>query len=352
MKKIAFVVGARPQFIKLAPLYSKLKEFYDVIIIHTGQHYDENMSELFFSELGIQNPDYNLGIVALYHGEQTGRMLKDIEIVLMDEKPDLVIIFGDTNSTLAGALAAVKLNIKSVHIEAGLRSFNKIMPEEINRVVTDHISDYLFAPTKNAIKNLNAENLLKNVFLTGDIMVESHKYALEKSINSNILKEYSLEGTEYYLLTLHRPNNVDDPLILMKIIKELGKINKTIIFPIHPRTKKIIEMNKITLPQNIITLKPISYLDFVRLESNCSKILTDSGGVQKEAYMLKKPCITLRRETEWIETVELGWNILIDIRENNFFKKIESFKTPNTYINIFGNNVTKKMTGIINNILS
>jgi len=338
--KIVSIVGARPQFIKLAPLSKEIRKYHKEIIIHTGQHFDKEMSDLFFRELEIAEPDYNLNINSGLHGEQTGRMLLELEKVLLKEKPELIIVFGDTNSTLAGALCGAKLHIPIAHVEAGLRSFNRKMPEEINRIATDHISDYLFAPTKTAMENLEKENLSEKSYLTGDIMVDSLKYALEKSKNSNVLEQLNIKQNEYYLATLHRPYNVDDPKILAHIISEFGKLSKKVIFPIHPRTNKIISQEQIKINSNIIITKPFGYLDFVNLLANALKIITDSGGIQKEAYILKKPCITLRSETEWLETVEVGWNLLLNPTQTiNLSEKLTLFTPTKKYKNIFEKNV-------------
>lgn len=351
--KITSIVGARPQFIKLAPLSREIRKYHQEIIVHTGQHFDKEMSESFFQDLRIAAPDYNLDINKGLHGEQTGRMLMALERVLLDEEPDLIIVFGDTNTTLAGALAGAKLQIKTVHVEAGLRSFNRKMPEEVNRVVADHTCDYLFVPTSTAMANLETENLSSKAFLTGDIMADAHKAALEISkAGSSTMAENDLGRDDYYLLTLHRPYNVDQPDNLSAILSELGDLSKKIIFPVHPRTRKIINENQLTIPPNIQTIKPVGYLDFVRLQANAVKIITDSGGIQKEAYILKKPCITLRSETEWVETVEAGWNLLINpLSEEGYSKKIESFCPSAEYLNIFGENVAAKMVEIINSIL-
>lgn len=343
--KIISIVGARPQFIKLAPLSKEIRKYHQEIIVHTGQHFDEEMSETFFVDLKIPKPDYNLEISGGNHGEQTGKMLQSIENVLVNEKPNLVIVFGDTNSTLAGSLAAVKLGIKTVHVEAGLRSFNKSMPEEINRIVSDHTSDYLFVPTAVAIKNLEREGLGTKSYLTGDIMVDSLLYA--NSIATS--KNNSNNHENYYLLTLHRPYNVDDPHKLEKIIKLLNSLNKLVVFPVHPRTKNIIEKNNILLGSNIKLINPLGYIDFIALQSDAEKILTDSGGIQKEAYILQKPCITLRSETEWIETVESGWNMLLNVeKDNEIVEKIIAFSPPEPHPDIFGVNVSVKMVKIIN----
>lgn len=350
-KKILSIVGARPQFIKLAPLANVLKDEQDHIILHTGQHYNKNMSDFFFNDLNIPKPKYNLGIRSLTHGKQTAEMIIETEKILLKEKPALVIVYGDTNSTLAGSVSAAKLNIKIVHIEAGLRSFNRIMPEEINRVLTDHSSDYLFAPTKTAMDNLKNEGLSGRSFLTGDIMVDSIKENISHSLKkSDVLSK--INSTDYYLLTLHRPYNVDDVETLDKILKELDKTGKDIIFPIHPRTEKKLKYKNKIIYRNIKFFPPFGYLDFLALQSNAEKIITDSGGIQKEAYILKKPCITLRSETEWTETVKSGWNILINPNtETNFAKKIESFSPKKKNVDLFGNNVAKKMLKIINEII-
>lgn len=351
--KIASIVGARPQFIKLAPLSREIRKYHREIIIHTGQHFDQEMSGSFFQDLGIAEPDHNLNINKGLHGDQTGRMLMSLEKVLLDECPDLIIVFGDTNTTLAGALAGAKLQITTIHVEAGLRSFNRMMPEEINRVVADHACDHLFAPTSTAMSNLEAENLFCRSHLTGDIMVDAHRTTIELTKGtSSFLKAVDLDKNVYYLLTLHRPYNVDDPDNLSAILSELGNISKKIIFPVHPRTREIIEGNRLSIPKNIQPIKPVGYLDFVALQANADKIITDSGGIQKEAYILKKPCVTLRSETEWVETVEAGWNLLINpLREHDYSQIIESFNPSAEYINIFGENVAAKMAGIITGIL-
>lgn len=335
---------------KLAPLSVFMREEFQEIVVHTGQHYDYNMSQSFFEELRIPRPSYFLEVGSGTHGVQTGEMLIKLENVFLKENPDLVIVFGDTNSTLAGALAASKQLIRTIHIEAGLRSFNKVMPEEINRVVADHVSDFLFAPTSTAMTNLEAENLLNKSFFTGDIMVESLKTAVERSKRSTLIDKYSLKKSLYYLLTLHRPYNVDNSSILSRILTELGKINIKVVFPVHPRTLKILQDNNIKMPANFLPIEPAGYFDFIALQQYSQKIITDSGGIQKESYILKKPCITLRSETEWVETVKSGWNLLINpINDTDYYKRIEEFLPESEHKSLFGENVAYSMLEIIRN---
>lgn len=308
------------------------------------------MSDKIFEELDIPDPKYNLDINGGLHGEQTGRMLIEIEETVIREKPAIIIVFGDTNSTLAGSLVSAKLHIPCIHIEAGLRSFNRTMPEEINRIVTDHISDLLFAPTQAAMDNLKSEGLDQKSYLTGDIMVDSHKYAITKSAYNDVLTKYSLTENNYYLLTLHRPYNVDNPENLSKIFHELGNLSDTVLFPVHPRTEIVIEKNSLVLPPNLKLVKPVGYLDFVQLQVKSRKIITDSGGIQKEAYILKKPCITLRSETEWVETVDYGWNLLINpVSQSNYYNMIEAFNPQSEPPPVFGECVADKIKKIINN---
>ncbi|MEX1014729.1 MAG: UDP-N-acetylglucosamine 2-epimerase (non-hydrolyzing) [Candidatus Paceibacterota bacterium] len=352
-KKILSIVGARPQFIKLSALSNKIQVKFKEIIVHTGQHYDQNMSDIFFEELGISKPDYNLGIGSGGHGAQTGAMMNKLEEVFEKELPDLVFIFGDTNSTLAGALVASKIGIKIVHIEAGLRSFNRAMPEEINRVVADHVSDYLYAPNNDALNNLTKEGIAAKTIVTGDIMVDSVlENAKKAEKRTHMLDELNIKGDEFYLATLHRPYNVDDPNNLKLIFREFSNLNNPIIFPIHPRTKKVINENNIKVPESVKLIKPMGYIDFICLQQHCKKIITDSGGIQKEAYILKKPCITLRSETEWTETVASGWNLLININKNpSFSSLIESFSPPMKHKPLFGENVADKMLTHIQQII-
>ncbi len=313
--KILSIVGARPQFIKLATIVHELKKHkVEHIIVHTGQHYDYSMSKLFFKELEIPEPDYNLEVGSGTHGLQTGLMLERIEKVLLSCKPDIVLVYGDTNSTLAGALASVKLHIKLGHVEAGLRSYNRRMPEEINRVLADRVSDMLFCPTETSVKNLKEEGIENSVYLTGDVMYDMIlKYRdLITKCSKQILEQFELENGKYCYATIHRAENTDVKERLLNIIHALDEISRKIkvVFPVHPRTKKSLESINYK-PNCLLMINPVSYLESLSLISNAKMVFTDSGGVQKEAYILQRPCITLRDETEWVETVNNGWNILV-----------------------------------------
>ncbi|AKB42274.1 non-hydrolyzing UDP-N-acetylglucosamine 2-epimerase [Methanosarcina vacuolata] len=326
--KIASVVGVRPQFVKASVVSRELRKSNKECLIHTGQHYDYEMNKIFFEELGIPEPDYYLGVGSGSHGQQTGEMLRKLEEVLMVEKPDLVLTYGDTNSTLAGALAASKLGIKNAHIESGLRSFDKSMPEEINRILTDHCSDILFCPTQNAVNNLEEEGITKNVYLTGDVMVDS--LLLNKEIaeaKSSLLNDLNLKTRDYIVVTIHRASNTDNFENLRNIIEALRELNENIIFPIHPRTEKLLKNYNLydSLPSSITLVKPLGFLDFIKLMNHAKMILTDSGGVQKEAYILKVPCVTLRENTEWIETIKDGWNVLVGSNKERIIKTVNGF---------------------------
>jgi len=319
MKKILTVVGARPQFIKAAPVSRALRESkcYCEIMVHTGQHYDKNMSESFFDELDMQPPNYNIGIGSGSHATQTGEIMKRLEPILVDERPELTIVYGDTNSTLAAALTASKLNIPVAHVEAGLRSFNRKMPEEINRVVTDHVATLLFCPTTTAVQNLKKEGITNNVFNTGDVMYDvvvhfSHK-AEDKS---STLLDLGLGRKEYILATVHRAENTDNRQRLFNIFSALKELARemTVVVPLHPRTRKmLLNFGIEDQLDGIKILEPVGFLDMVSLERNARLIATDSGGVQKEAYFHRVPCVTLRDETEWVETLETQWNILVNV---------------------------------------
>ena len=311
--KLLTVVGARPQFIKLAPVSKEIRKFATEVIVHTGQHYDENMSDVFFDELGIPKPNYNLSIGSKSHGEQTGLMLAQLEKLIMEEKPTCVLVYGDTNSTLAGALAASKLHVPVIHVEAGLRSFNKKMPEEINRILTDHVSELLFVPTKVGVNNLKNEGIDTNVYEVGDVMYDAVLQNTEKANCRYSLEKYNIEEKEYVLLTLHRAENTDHKERFESIIKGLGDVKQQILWPLHPRTKKYLNQYNIDLAKykHIKVTEPVGYLEMLLLMKNALRIITDSGGVQKEAYFMQTPCVTLREETEWVETVEVGANVLV-----------------------------------------
>lgn len=337
--KIATVIGARPQFIKAAAVSRVLRTQHQEILIHTGQHYDANMSEIFFEELHIPRPDYNLGIGSGRHGAQTGAILEQVEEVLITEKPDALMVYGDTNSTLAGALAASKLHIPVIHIEAGLRSFNRRMPEEINRVLTDHLSSWLFCPTETAVKNLAAEGIKAGVYKNGDVMYDAFLYNLELAKEkSNILQTVGLTSKSFVLCTIHRAENTDDPNRLTQILKAVSQISLPVVLPLHPRTRKIVqELGLNSLLEKVRVIEPVGYLDMITLEAHALKLVTDSGGVQKEAYFAGVPCITMRDETEWVETVDVGWNRLTGADEGKILEAVESFTPPEDRPSIFGN---------------
>ena len=359
--KIATIIGARPQFIKAAAVSRAIAKHNNLthnplpitcckapithypspiteIIIHTGQHYDDEMSAIFFRELEIPKPKYNLNIGSGTHGTQTGKMLSGIEDVLLKEKPDWVLIYGDTNSTLAGAVSAAKLHIPIAHVEAGLRSFNRLMPEEINRVVADHISHLLLCPSQVAVNNLSAEGISKGVKIVGDVMADALQFAARHiQTKADIKKKLQLQNQTYLLATIHRAENTDNKERLQNIISALNALEDTIILPIHPRTRKILHDMNLTLKPHVRIIDPVGYFDMIALEYSARMILTDSGGIQKEAYWLKVPCVTLRDETEWLETVENGWNILTGANSAKIIKAVKTFKSPAKHPQLYGN---------------
>lgn len=315
--KILTTIGARPQFIKAAVISRLLAACSDVeeIIVHTGQHYDDSMSDIFFRELEIPAPRYHLGIGSAQHGAQTGRMLEAIEKVMLETKPDKALIYGDTNSTLAGALAASKLHIPVAHVEAGLRSFNRKMPEEINRVVADHLSTWLFAPTETAVNHLRLEGCAESsIFLTGDVMYDASLYFGNKS-GGSLLDLHRLQSKQYVLATIHRAENTDSAKNLRCLFDALNTVAEQVpvVLPLHPRTRAALKRENLldSMNEGFRLLEPVGYLDMVALEKHASVVATDSGGVQKEAFFHRVPCVTLRHETEWSELVELGWNVLV-----------------------------------------
>ncbi len=337
MKKIITIVGARPQFVKAATLSRQFQLLgIEELIIHTGQHFDANMSDVFFEEMEIPKPAYQLDIHGLTHGAMTGRMLEGIEEILLKEKPDGVLVYGDTNSTLAGALAASKLHIPLIHVEAGLRSYNMQMPEEINRILTDRISNVLFCPTDTAVGNLKREgfdNFPIQIFKNGDVMQDAAiYYAATAEQKSDILNQ--IELPTFILATIHRQENTDSPENLKNIIAGLNEINRQVpvVVPIHPRTRNIL------VQQNIIPefklIDPVGYFDMIMLLKSCELVITDSGGVQKEAFFFGKHCITLREQTEWVELVENGFNILTGSNQAKLIHAFEFFKTKKSDFSI------------------
>ena len=357
MIKIITILGARPQFIKAAIVSKALSSYPNIkeIIVHTGQHFDHNMSEIFFTEMDIPIPLYNLDIHSLSHGAMTGRMIENIEGILMKEMPDFVMIYGDTNSTIAGALAAKKLHIKVIHVEAGVRSFNIKMPEEINRILTDRISDILFSPTDIAVKNLKNEgfnNIDCQIIKNGDVMQDAaYFYANLSHEKSTIIRDQN--ATNYILATLHRAENTDNPKRMNEIIGALNDIHKDkkIILPLHPRTRNI--LTKMNLKVDVDVIDPVGYFDMLELIKNADLIVTDSGGLQKEAFFFKKHCVTLRDETEWVELLDNGFNILggncKKVIKENIKKMME--KKSDFNINLYGNGIaSEKIAEYLNNI--
>jgi UDP-GlcNAc3NAcA epimerase len=310
--KAISVIGARPQFVKAAPVSRALRALdVEETLLHTGQHYDDSMSKVFFDELQLPPPDINLEVGSGSHGSQTARMLDRIEQVLLENRPDWVIVYGDTNSTLAGALAAAKLNIPVGHVEAGLRSFRRGMPEEINRVLTDHVSDLLFCPTTTAVEHLSSEGITKGVELVGDVMVDSLD-AIRPRLHSDVAADLGVSSV-YYVATLHRAENVDDPDRVRRALNVLAVTDGPVLLPLHPRTAASLSRFAMTVPPNVRTIRPVGYVDMLSLVAGAEAVLTDSGGLQKEAVLLGTRCLTLRDETEWPETLAGGWNTVVGL---------------------------------------
>ena len=358
--KLLTIVGARPQFIKAAVLsrYLRNNPSYGIseVILHTGQHYDENLSDIFFREMDIPEPDFNLNTGSGNHGKTTGFMLSGIEEIILSQKPDVVLVYGDTNSTLAGALAASKLHVPVAHVEAGLRSYMMKMPEEQNRRLTDHLSTWLFCPTFTAVNNLEKEGITdssditqpssdnKHVLMTGDIMYDASLYYQKK-----IVKKSFEEG--FILLTIHRAENTDDPVRLSSILEAINNLSEyNFIFPIHPRTRKILSEQNLTFRSHVKLIDPVGYLEMLSLEAACFAALTDSGGVQKEAYFNKKPCITMRDSTEWVELVDSGWNTLTGACTDKIEYAVRNLKIPSQYTTLYGDgNCAEKVCKILEN---
>lgn len=351
--KIITILGARPQFIKAAAVNHVIAQQSDIqeVLLHTGQHFDKNMSDIFFSELNIPKPTYNLGVGGGLHGAMTGAQLSGIETILLKEKPDWVMVYGDTNSTLAGALAAAKLHIPVAHVEAGLRSFNRRMPEEINRVVTDHLSTVLFAPTKVAMQNLAHEGIpIESSHQIGDVMFDAAMLFGERAKQSStILQQLVMSKKSYILATIHRAENTDDPQRLKVILSAFGQVARTlpVVWPVHPRMRKMLEQTALRtlLGNQVHLIEPVGYLDMLMLEQNAAVIATDSGGIQKEAFFCKVPCVTLRDETEWVELVDAGWNRLAPPTdtESVFNSVISALNSPGKDIQPYGTGNSAKM---------
>ena len=367
MKKIVTIIGTRPQIIKSAAISRAVEKKFpnklEEIVVHTGQHYNENMSEVFFNELGISKPQYNLRVGSGSHGKQTAEMLIGIEDVLEKEKPDALVVYGDTNSTLAGATAAAKMNIPVVHIEAGLRSYNKSMPEEVNRVVCDHLSTLLFSPTKSGFLNLKKEGFSEDnmppfnpdnakIYHCGDIMYDNSLYFSALANNKNtVIEEYGLQNRTFFLSTIHRGSNTDNADHLNEIFEAFLEVmekhdDKVLVLPLHPRTKKCMDkylskntLNRIEANDRIKIIPPVSFLNIIALEKNCEMVITDSGGLQKEAFFFKKPCVILRPETEWVEIVENGNAIITDYHKDKIIDAITHFSKNDslTYPDFYGN---------------
>lgn len=339
--KIVSIVGARPQFIKAVLVSRELRKGHEEVLVHTGQHYDIELSKIFFDELGIPKPNYNLEVGSGTHAGQTGKMMISIEDTLVAEKPDLVLVYGDTNSTLAGALAAVKLHIPVAHVEAGPRLFDKSIPEEINRVLTDHVSSFLFAPTQTTVDNLRREGISNGVYLTGDVMLDSFlQFSEIANRSSKVLHELGLGKGEYLLATVHRARNTEVEENLKNIVTAFCGIDEKIVFPVHPRTVKYLRQyrlySQLKNASNMILISPVGYLDSIVLTRSARKVLTDSGGLQKEAYFSRVPCITLYEATGWPETVEDGWNTLVTSSTEKIIEAIRHFEPRGKQRKVFG----------------
>jgi UDP-N-acetylglucosamine 2-epimerase len=335
--KVLTVVGARPQFIKAAPVSRVLRKHHEEFLLHTGQHYDDAMSDLFFRQLGLPATDRNLDVGSGPHGAQTGAMLSGIEAVAMEYRPDWLLVYGDTNSTLAGALAAAKLHVPVAHVEAGLRSFDRRMPEEVNRVVADHLSTLLLCPTQSAATNLNREGVTNGVLMVGDVMFDAFQQNLDVARRDiTILTDLHLEPRGFQLLTVHRAENVDEIANLKAILGGVAAAGQTTVFPIHPRTRAALKGSSVKPGANIKLIEPVGYLEMLILEEAAEAVVTDSGGVQKEAYFAARPCITLRDRTEWIETVDAGWNVLVGTNPDAIAEAMRNFRPAGERPQLFG----------------
>jgi UDP-GlcNAc3NAcA epimerase len=349
--KILSVVGARPEFVQAMPISRAMRAGHQEILVHTGQHYDYQMSQAFFDELDIPVPDYNLGVGSATQAQQTAEIMVGLEKVLLEEKPDFVVMRGDTNSSLAAALTASKLNIPFAHVEAGERSFNRTMPEEINRLVADRLANLHFCVSQAAEQNLSAEGLTGSVYWVGDVMLDALLYARPLAREkSKILEKLQIEPHKYSLVTIHRAANTDDPKRLEQIVSALNRVSETVILPVHPRTQKALSGLHLRFEDNVRIIEPVGYFDMLVLEENARLIATDSGGVQREAYYLEIPCLTLRDETEWMGTVEAGWNKLTGAGQNLILENWFGFVPPNDHPPIYGvGNAAQRIVDILDN---
>lgn len=355
--KVVTVVGARPQFIKAATVSRTLRSRLQEVLVHTGQHYDAYMSDIFFEELGIPEPDYNLGVGSGSHGAQTAEMLRGIEEILLTEKPGMLIVYGDTNSTLAGALAAAKLHIPVAHVEAGLRSFNRTMPEEFNRILTDAVSSLLFAPSETGAANLAREGITQGVHVVGDVMYDAVLMFTNSAMQRcTILQDLQVQSKIYLLATVHRASNTDDGDNLAGILRAFGRMQIPVVLPLHPRTRSVIArdatLQSLLAATNIKVIDPVSYFDMLALTANAVGVLTDSGGLQKEAYFAQKPCVVLREDTEWIELVDAGWNRLVGADTEKICTCMEELLSGNVthypYLELYGDGkASEKITRLI-----
>jgi UDP-GlcNAc3NAcA epimerase len=338
--KVVSIVGARPQFIKAAPLSRALRRRHEEVLVHTGQHYDFAMSDVFFEELGIPAPHINLGIGSGTHAEQTGEMLAPLERLMLEQRPDCVLVYGDTNTTLAGALAAAKLCIPVVHVEAGLRSFDRTMPEEVNRVVTDHLSGVLLCPTSAAVANLAAEGIVAGVELVGDVMLDTARFFAETWPAEPVLQSFEVEPRGYYLATVHRAANTDSRERLEAIVDAMTALDRPVVWPVHPRTAKMLAAygleDRVLARGDVRTVTPLSYRETAALLRNSAALLTDSGGMQKEAYFFEVPCVTVRDETEWVETVTSGWNTLAGADTEAIVAAVRAASRPAAHPDFYG----------------
>ena len=338
--KVISVVGARPQFIKAAPVSRALRERHEEILVHSGQHYDYEMSDVFFEQLGIPKPDFNLAVGSGSHARQTGEMMPMLEELFVERMPDLVLVYGDTNTTLAAGLAASKLGIPVAHVEAGLRSYNRAMPEEINRIVVDHISDVLLCPTRASVINLEAEGITNGVHLVGDVMLDTARFFAENVDSVGTLEQFGLEAGEYYFATVHRAGNSDSVSHLSAIIEAFVHLDKPVLWAVHPRTSANLERfdldDRVDSTKRIKAVPPVSYIETISLLGSAAGLLTDSGGMQKEAYFFGIPCVTLREETEWVETVELGWNTLVGADTERITAAVAELAKPTDRPDVYG----------------